>query len=194
MYGKGKWTQGQLVNLGVGQGEVGVSPLQMARYTAALANGGTLLQPHAVSRIYNKRTNRYSDVDAKPVNIGVSKKTLDIVREGMRWVVEKPGGTGGMARIPGVPSAGKTGTAENPHGSDHAWYVGFAPYENPTIAIAVLLENAGFGGTQAAPVAGKVMRRYLGVPDDVWRPAPTAAVPTKDSTASVAHPDTTVLH
>ncbi len=194
VYGKGRWTQGQLVNLGVGQGEVGVSPLQMARYVAALANGGTLLQPHAVSRIYNKRTNRYSDVDAKPVNIGVSKKTLDIVREGMRWVVEKPGGTGGMARISGVPSAGKTGTAENPHGSDHAWYVGFAPYENPTIAIAVLLENAGFGGTQAAPVAGKVMRRYLGVPDDVWRPAPTAAVPTKDSTASVAHPDTTVLH
>ena len=79
----------------------------------------------------------------------------------MRRVVEEPGGTGGLARIPGIVSGGKTGTAENPHGEDHAWYVGFAPFENPKIAIAVLLENAGYGGAKAAPIAGLVMEKYI---------------------------------
>jgi penicillin-binding protein 2 len=194
VYGKGHWTQGYLVNLGVGQGEVGVSPLQMARYAAALANGGILMQPHAVSRIHNKRTNRFDMVDPNPVNLGISKQTLDIVREGMKWVVEKAGGTGAMARIPGIPSAGKTGTAENPHGADHSWYIGFAPFDNPTIAIAVLMENAGFGGVKAAPVAGKVMRRYLGVQERA--PVMTATrietlSPTSDANVG---PDTTRFH
>jgi penicillin-binding protein 2 len=66
-----------------------------------------------------------------------------------------------MARIKGVVSAGKTGTAENPHGKDHAWYIGFAPFDNPKIAIAVLLENSGYGGVKAAPIAGLVIERYL---------------------------------
>jgi penicillin-binding protein 2 len=66
-----------------------------------------------------------------------------------------------MARIPGIISGGKTGTAQNPHGADHAWYIGFAPFDHPKIAIAVLLENAGMGGVKAAPIAGKVMQKYL---------------------------------
>jgi penicillin-binding protein 2 len=86
---------------------------------------------------------------------------MKLIREGMRRVVEAPGGTGGMARIPGIISGGKTGTAENPHGADHAWYIGFAPFDHPKIAIAVMLENAGFGGTKAAPIAGKVMQKYI---------------------------------
>ena len=180
VYGKGKWTQGYLVSLGVGQGEVGVSPLQMARYAAVLANGGRLLTPHAVSRVFNKRTNRIDEVDPHPVDLHLKPRTLAVIRDGMRWVVERPGGTGGMARIPGIASAGKTGTAENPHGEDHSWYVGFAPFDHPTIAIAVLLENAGFGGTKAAPVAGKVMARYLLGPEvEVWRPDTTLTVPTE---------------
>jgi penicillin-binding protein 2 len=180
VYGKGKWTQGYLVSLGVGQGEVGVSPLQMARYAAALANGGRLLTPHAVSRVFNKRTNRVDIVDPHPVDLGFKPRTMAIVREGMKWVVEKGGGTGGLARIPGIVSAGKTGTAENPHGDDHSWYIGFAPFDHPTIAIAVLLENAGFGGTKAAPVAGRVMGRYiLGPEADVWHPDTTAIAPTE---------------
>ena len=161
VYGKGKWTQGYLVSLGIGQGEIGVSPLQMACYIAALANGGTLHQPHAVSSIYNKRTNRLDVIDHKMKHVEISAPLIKIIREGMRRVVEEPGGTGGLARIPGVISAGKTGTAENPHGEDHSWYVGFAPFDDPKIAVAVLLENAGFGGTKAAPVAGMVMEKYL---------------------------------
>jgi len=161
VYGKGKWTQGYLVSLGIGQGEIGVSPLQMARYAALLANGGTLLQPHAVNSIRNKRTNSFDVIDHKENSIGIDSSIMRLIREGMRRVVEMPGGTGGAARIPGIQSGGKTGTAQNPHGNDHAWYIGFAPFDHPKIAIAVMLQNAGMGGAKAAPIAGKVMQKYL---------------------------------
>ena len=161
VYGKGKWTEGNLVSLGIGQGEIGVSPLQMARYAALLANGGKLLQPHAVNSIHNKRTNSIEIIDHKESSIGIDSSVMSLIREGMRRAVEEPGGTGGLARIPGIISGGKTGTAQNPHGEDHAWYIGFAPFDHPKIAIAVMLENAGFGGTKAAPIAGKVMQNYI---------------------------------
>jgi penicillin-binding protein 2 len=160
-YGKGKWTQGFLISLAIGQGEVGVSPLQMARYAAALANGGIVYRPHAVEMVRNKETKKVEVVPHDSTLLGLSPHVMDLIREGMQRVVQAPGGTGGQARIPGVISAGKTGTAENPHGKDHAWYIGFAPFENPKIAVAVLLENSGFGGVKAAPIAGLVMERYL---------------------------------
>ena len=80
----------------------------------------------------------------------------------MRRAVQVPGGTGSLARVKGIEVAGKTGTAQNPYDRpDHAWFVGFAPFDNPRIAIAVLIENAGFGGSHAAPVAGLCIERYL---------------------------------
>lgn len=161
VYGKGKWTPGFLVSLAIGQGEIGVSPLQMALYVAALANRGTLHQPHVVNFIRNKLTNRIERVEYRSEPVGLSEHTIELIREGMMRVVEAPGGTAALARIPGVVSAGKTGTAQNPHGQDHAWYVGFAPFEHPSIAVAVMLENAGFGGSKAAPLAGLVMEKYL---------------------------------
>lgn len=160
-YGKGKWTQGFLISLAIGQGEVGVSPLQMARYAAALANGGIVYRPHAVGFIRNKDTQKIEPVPRDSTLVGLSPHVMELIREGMRRVVHEPGGTGAMARIPGIISAGKTGTAENPHGKDHAWYIGFAPFDHPRIAIAVLLENSGFGGVKAAPIAGMIMERYL---------------------------------
>ena len=160
-YGKGKWTQGFLISLAIGQGEVGVSPLQMARYAAALANGGTVYRPHAVELVRNKETRKIEAVPHDSTLLGLSPHVMELIREGMQRVVHAPGGTGSLARIPGVISAGKTGTAENPHGNDHAWYVGFAPFDNPKIAVAVLLENSGYGGTKAAPIAGLVMERYI---------------------------------
>ena len=160
-YGKGKWTQGYLISLAIGQGEVGVSPLQMVRYASALANGGIVYRPHAVEFIRNKETNKVDPVRHDSTLVDLSPRVMDLIREGMQRVVQAPGGTGGMARIQGVISAGKTGTAENPHGKDHAWYIGFAPFENPKIAVAVLLENSGYGGVRAAPLAGLVMERYL---------------------------------
>jgi penicillin-binding protein 2 len=160
-YGKGKWTQGFLISLAIGQGEVGVSPLQMARYAAALANGGIVYRPHAVEFIRNKGTNKVDPIRHDSTLVGLSPRVMGLIREGMQRVVQAPGGTGGMARIQGVISGGKTGTAENPHGKDHAWYIGFAPFDNPKIAVAVMLENSGFGGAKAAPLAGLVMERYL---------------------------------
>lgn len=182
VYGRGKWTQGYLVSLGVGQGEIGVSPLQMACYTSALANSGILHQPHAVNYIYNKRTNRFDIVDHKISSIGLDSNVIHLLREGMRRVVEMQGGTGGMARIPGIISAGKTGTAENPHGEDHAWYVGFAPFDNPKIVIAVMLENAGFGGAIAAPIAGLVMEKYIYGEVKRYKLQPNPSIAKPDST------------
>ena len=160
-YGKGKWTQGFLISLAIGQGEVGVSPLQMVRYAAALANGGSVYRPHAVEVVRSKETGKIEAVPHDSTLLGLSPHVIELIREGMQRVVHAPGGTGSLARIPGIISAGKTGTAENPHGKDHAWYVGFAPFDNPKIAVAVLLENSGFGGAKAAPLAGLVMEKYL---------------------------------
>jgi penicillin-binding protein 2 len=160
-YGKGKWTQGFLISLAIGQGEVGVSPLQMARYAAALANGGIVYRPHAVELVRSKETGKIGAVPHDSTLLGLSPHVMELIREGMQRVVHAPGGTGALARIPGVISAGKTGTAENPHGKDHAWYIGFAPFDNPKIAVAVLLENSGYGGVKAAPLAGLIMEKYL---------------------------------
>jgi penicillin-binding protein 2 len=186
-YGKGKWTQGFLLSLAIGQGEVGVSPLQMARYVAALANSGIVYRPHAVEFIRNKETNNVDPVRHDSTLVGLSPHVMGLIREGMERVVQAPGGTGGMARIQGVLSGGKTGTAENPHGKDHAWYIGFAPFDNPKIAIAVLLENSGYGGVKAAPIAGLVMERYLygQLIRNVPKPAPARKGSSKPITQAV---------
>ena len=186
-YGKGKWTQGFLISLAIGQGELGVSPLQMTRYAAALANGGIVYRPHAVEFIRNKETHKVEPIRHDSTLVGLSPHVMDLIREGMQRVVQAPGGTGGMARIQGVISAGKTGTAQNSHGKDHAWYIGFSPFENPKIAIAVLLENSGFGGAKAAPIAGLVMERYLygQLIRNVPKPAPVRKSPPKSITQAV---------
>lgn len=182
VYGKGRWTQGYLVSLAVGQGELGVSPLQMAVYAAALANGGTLHQPHAVEFIRNKLTNRIDQFQQRTRQVGLSAKTVALVREGMRRVVSEPRGTGRAARIPDVVVSGKTGTAENPHGDDHAWFVGFAPFDSPTIAVAVMLENAGSGGSRAAPLAGLVMEKYIHGEIRRYKPNSRSPQPIPDTT------------
>ncbi len=161
VYGKGKWTRGYLVSLAIGQGEVGASPLQMACYAMALANGGTIYQPHAVRAIYNKTTAKFDSVAQKSRTLPISPEVAELLRRAMYLVVNGAGGTGATARIPGIAIAGKTGTAQNPHGKDHAWFIGFAPFENPKIAVCVLVENAGFGATHAAPLAGKLTERFL---------------------------------
>jgi penicillin-binding protein 2 len=160
-YGPNGWTKGYIVSMGIGQGELGVTPLQMACYAMALGNQGQFHQPHAVLGIVNRNTDRVDTLMTSTRHIALKPTTWAVVREGMRRVVMEPGGTGGMARIPGVQVAGKTGTAQNPHGPDHAWFVGFAPFDHPVIAMCVLVENIGYGGSFAAPIAGKCMERYL---------------------------------
>ncbi len=161
VYGKGKWTQGYLVSLGIGQGEVGVSPIQMACYAMVLANKGHYHQPHIVAGVRSKPGNATERLQFRTRTLAIKNEVWDVLREGMYRCVNLPGGTGGGARVSGTVVGGKTGTAENPHGEDHAWFVGFAPFDNPRIAICVMVENAGFGGTIAAPIGGLCIEKYL---------------------------------
>jgi penicillin-binding protein 2 len=161
VYGKGRWTRGYLVSLAIGQGEVGASPLQMADYAMILANGGTFYQPHAVRGVSDKKKPHFDTLSVKSRTLPISPEVAKLLREAMYLVVNGAGGTGAAARVQGIDVAGKTGTAQNPHGKDHAWFVGFAPYENPQIAVCVLVENAGFGGAAAAPLAARLFEKYL---------------------------------
>ncbi len=138
-----------------------MTPLQMAVYISAIANGGTIYKPHAVRKLFNPQANpKEILIEPKGTRLPFDKEVVDLVREGT-YLVVNGNGTAGAVRIEGINVAGKTGTAQNPHGKDHAWFVGYAPYENPTIAIAVIAENAGFGSAVAAPIAKELIEYYL---------------------------------
>jgi penicillin-binding protein 2 len=153
----GHWPRGVLLNLGIGQGELLVSPLQLALMASIVANGGHAVRPHVVAGIQGVPEFR----PEKPLEPGLDADAEDwaAVRQAMQMVVDA--GTGGGARIPGIAVAGKTGTAQNPHGKDHALFVCYAPADNPTLAMAFVAENSGHGGSVCAPLAARVMRRVL---------------------------------
>lgn len=152
------WWQGDTANLSIGQGYLLVTPLQMALYTAALANGGTLFRP----RLY------LDDPVSVVRRIPIPAKDLAVVREGMLQVVKSPTGGGRKARVPGVDIAAKTGTAE--YGSrrgrrKHAWMIAFAPAEAPEVALVVLVEDGESGGHTAAPLVSDFLREFFGATD-----------------------------
>ena len=153
------WGPGYTVNLGIGQGNMGATPLQLARYVAAVATDGKLVTPHLVD--YEIDTD--SGEEIRPTHrvrqIPISEHNFEIVKRGMELVVEA--GTARRAQIEGIQVAGKTGTAENPQGEDHAVFIAYAPTENPKIAVGVIVENAGFGSTTAAPIASLMIEQYL---------------------------------
>lgn len=163
----GRWNSLTVISLSIGQGELGCTPLQMANLAAILANRGYYYTPHIVrhidgrdsldSRFYEKH---YTMVD--PSHFG-------IVVEGMYDAVHKAGGTGRLAYVPGLDICGKTGTAQNPHGKDHATFLCFAPKDDPKIAVSVYVEHGGFGGSVAAPIASLIVEQYL--TDTITRPA-----------------------
>jgi len=175
--GKKGWYDGDTLNLAIGQGELTVTPLQMAVVAAALANRGSVWRPHYIQKIvYADGRPDYLQKSERMGLVSATDQAWDLVQEGMRLVVSS--GTGGGANIPGLIVAGKTGTAQNPHGEDHAWFISYAarPGEAASIAVAVLVENAGHGGTVAAPVAKKMILAHFGMPDpDVERAARAAA-------------------
>jgi penicillin-binding protein 2 len=160
VYGPKGWTQGYVVSLGIGQGELGVSPLQMACYCATLANSGTYYQPHLVMYLKNPVTGELSPVSYKKRELPINKDYFKIVQKGM-YLVVNGGGTARTIRTSEISISGKTGTAQNPHGRDHSWFIAYAPSEAPRIAICVLVENAGFGAVVAAPIAQRVILKYL---------------------------------
>ena len=140
---------------------MGVTPLQLARYIAAVANKGTLYPPHLVDRLVHPETGEVVRPPLPdPEHIPIDERYFDVVRDGMRLVMEL--GTGAQAQIPGIPSGGKTGTAQASGGmDDHSVFVLFAPFDDPQIAVAVQAENAGQGAHAAAPIASLLAERYL---------------------------------
>ena len=165
IYGKEAWAFSTIYSLAIGQGEVEVVPMQMANLACTFANRGWYVDPHLVRAIgtrdslttgWQKHTTKVED------------KWFTLVAEAMRRVVEEEGGTARKARIPDVVVCGKTGTAQNPHGKDHAVFISFAPMDDPKIAIAVYVENSGGGGTWAAPIASLLTEQYLH--DSISRP------------------------
>jgi penicillin-binding protein 2 len=145
----GRWFNGNMLNLAIGQGEILATPIQVARYTSALATG-KLPVPHLLK-----------DAEYQADPLPISSHVLETVQNIMYNVVSLPHGTGRRVRVADVSVAGKTGTAQNPHGKDHAWFVAFAPLESPRIAVAVIVENGGSGGSIAAPIAQKVLSAYF---------------------------------
>lgn len=161
VYGIRGWTKGFLVSLGIGQGEISATPLQLAKYTALIANNGVSYEPHVVRAYIDKKTRDIVQFKRNKISLGIEQKNLDIIKEGMYKVVNSPRGTARNIRLKDIAIAGKTGTAQNPHGEEHALFIGFAPFNNPQIAVAVVVENAGYGSTKAAPIALEVIKAFL---------------------------------
>ena len=150
-----RWYPGNTLNMSIGQGDVLCTPLQMALATAAVANGGTLWQPRLLHSVQTSKGPQYKASQGR--SVGIAPANLAIVRAAMRQCVTD--GTGRMVTLPNVEIAGKTGSAEDSHHDlPHAWFVCFAPYDHPTIAIAVMVENAGHGAENAAPIAKKMLQ------------------------------------
>jgi len=167
------WYRGETIPVAIGQGYVTMTPIQLAAMISCIANDGILYQPHLVKRILDpdgKTIKEFTPTIFK--NTGFKPEYIQLIKDGLRAVVNEPGGTGKGARISGITVAGKTGTSQVvkigarkgdiPYKyRDHALFVGFAPYEKPEVAIAVVVEHGVHGGSAAAPVAAQVLRSYF---------------------------------
>ena len=145
---KESWYEGETLNYAIGQGYLVVTPIQVVRMTAAIANGGKLVRPYLVKRIGSVEIG-----PARPQDTGLSADVIRTVKEGMLKVVNDPSGTGKHAKVDGILICGKTGTAQNPRGRPHGWFTGFAPYDDPKAAVVVLIEHGGKGGIDPAGIA-----------------------------------------
>lgn len=159
LYGKTGWHSSTIISLGIGQGEILVTPLQMANMYACMANRGYWITPHIVKKITDAATGEDETHKYDKHTALISREHFDPVVEGLFQVVEA--GTARSARVEGITMCGKTGTAQNPHGDDHSMFAGFAPRDNTKIAIAVVVENGGFGSAYAAPIASLMVEKYL---------------------------------
>jgi penicillin-binding protein 2 len=156
-HGKNKWKALTIISMAIGQGEVGTTPLQMANMTAAIANRGYYFTPHIVKSVGADHT-----IDKRFLTkhkISIDSANFEKIVLGMEAAVV--GGTAQVAAIKDIIVCGKTGTAQNNHGKDHSIFIAFAPKDDPKIAIAVYVENAGFGATYAAPVASLLIEKYI---------------------------------
>ncbi len=204
---RGGYTKGMALNSAIGQGDDAVTPLQLAMVYAAVANGGTLYKPQLVERIEGLEGEVIEQYEPQVVRqLDIPKAHLEAVRAGLRAVVNEPGGTAFRVRLEDVMVAGKTGTAQvatlgairlktqqmDFFQRDHAWFSGFAPADEPEIAVVVLNEHGGHGGSDAAPTAMALIRKYLELKrQDAVNPAPrqnTLYVPGGPSRVSSSPP------
>jgi penicillin-binding protein 2 len=164
---------GHKVNLSIGQGEILTSPLQMNAYFAAIANNGLWIQPHLLKQTVGRgRLTREEVQRVVKQRLPLSVEHLRIIQEGLWAVCNAPGGTARSVQVPGAVTYGKTGSAENSMGkTTHAWFCGYIVTEKPEIAVTVFMENAGGGGSMAAPVARQIFDYYMGNIEDIKRPA-----------------------
>lgn len=153
------WGYTTILSVGIGQGEITTTPLQMANIMAIIANRGYYVKPHLVKGIGD---DRHIDPKYKEKHyVGIDAKHFEPVIDGMQDAVNSPIGTATESRIPNILMCGKTGTVQNVHGKNHSVFIGFAPRDNPKIAIAVIVENGGYGGAYAAPIASFITEKYL---------------------------------
>jgi penicillin-binding protein 2 len=159
---KQSWYAGDTLNSAVGQGYMLATPIQVARMLAAVANGGHLVTPHLVTEITTPQGRLVRRVAPPPAGeVRISPQTMAVLRAGLAAVVTR--GTAASIQIQGLTVAGKTGTAENPHGKPHAWFAGYAPVESPRLVVAALVENVGFGAEFAAPIVQRVLQVAFGI-------------------------------
>ncbi len=208
---RGRYSKGLALNAVIGQGDINVTPLQMAVLYSAIANGGTVLVPQAVLRSETPSgevIHEFSPEVARKVEIDERFRALLV--SALKAAVNEPGGTGGAARLEEVVVAGKTGTAQVAKlGAvrlrasqmkywlrDHAWFASFAPADDPDLTVIVLAEHSGFGGLNAAPVAAKIFRAYFemkradnGLPPFVHRASRESAPASTESSAPLEHDD-----
>ncbi|MBD5247452.1 MAG: penicillin-binding protein 2 [Barnesiella sp.] len=155
-YGENHWSANTIISIAIGQGEVLATPLQIANLCATVANRGWFITPHVVKEVQDTLLESQYTEKRYPT---VDPQYYPAIAEGMRMAVT--GGTCRLAALPDIEVCGKTGTAQNPHGKDHSAFIGFAPYNDPKIAICVYVENAGFGATYGVPIGSLVMEKYL---------------------------------
>lgn len=156
VYGEGRWSANTVISVAIGQGEILATPLQIANFAAQIANRGYFYTPHVVKQIQDTPLPAEFTEQHRP---SIAKEYYQDIVEGMRMAVT--GGTCRNAQFGDVEVCGKTGTSQNPHGRDHSAFMGFAPKDNPKIAICVFVENAGFGATFGVPIGGLMMEKYL---------------------------------
>lgn len=153
------WGYTTVLSIAIGQGEISTTPLQMANIMAIIANRGYYIKPHLVKGIGD---NKYIHPKYKEKHyVDIDARYFEPVIDGMEDAVNTSIGTATESRIPGILMCGKTGTVQNVHGKNHSVFIGFAPRDNPKIAIAVIVENGGYGGAYAAPIASYITEKYL---------------------------------
>lgn len=159
IYGKNRWKYSTNLSLSVGQDALLATPIQLANMTACIANRGYYYTPHIVKNINN---DKIDDRFTKRNYAMIDSALFEIVIKGMQKVVEDEElGTSNLAKMEDINVCGKTGTAQNPHGDDHSIFIGFAPMNNPKIALAVYVENGGWGSTWAVPIASLMIEKYM---------------------------------